>query len=100
MQVDPAQHAEYAKRHNRIWPELEDTLKAHGVKSYSIFLDSRSSQLFAYAEIVDVAQWQSIAQTDVCRRWWRFMSDIMPANPDGSPVSHELKEVFHIEQAK
>jgi L-rhamnose mutarotase len=27
------------------------------------------------------------------------MRELMPSNPDDSPVSHELREVFHIEQA-
>lgn len=100
MQVDPAHHDEYIKRHNPIWPELEETLKAHGVRSYSIFLDSNTSRLFAYAEIEDIAQWQEIAQTDVCKRWWQYMSAIMPSNPDCSPVSHELGEVFHIDSTR
>ena len=30
------------------------------------------------------------------RRWWRHMREIMPSNPDDSPVSRELREVFHI----
>ena len=37
-------------------------------------------------------------QTAVCRRWWRHMREIMPANADDSPVSRELREVFHIEK--
>jgi L-rhamnose mutarotase len=34
----------------------------------------------------------------VCQRWWKYMREVMPANPDNSPVSTELKEVFHIEK--
>jgi len=33
----------------------------------------------------------------VCQRWWRHMRDLMPSNPDNSPVALELREVFHIE---
>jgi L-rhamnose mutarotase len=97
MHVDPDQHAAYERRHNPIWPELEAVLRAHGVQNYSIFLDPESSQLFAYAEIEDAAQWEAIAQTEVCRRWWRYMAEIMPSNPDHSPVSKDLREVFHID---
>jgi L-rhamnose mutarotase len=53
--------------------------------------------LFAYVEIEDEARWSAIAQTDVCRRWWHFMREMMPANADDSPVSRELSEVFHIQ---
>lgn len=97
MQVHPGQQEEYSRRHNPIWPELEATLKSHGVHNYSIFLHPDTHQLFAYVEIEDEAAWQSIAATDVCQRWWRYMRDLMPANPDSSPTSQALQEVFHID---
>jgi L-rhamnose mutarotase len=53
MQVDPGAHAEYERRHNPIWAELELTLKQQGVHNYSIFLDRESSLLFAYVEVDD-----------------------------------------------
>ena len=96
MWVNPDRHEEYRKRHNPIWPELEATLKAHGVHNYSIFLNPETSQLFAYVEIEDEARWNAIAQTAICRKWWAGMREIMPSNPDHSPVSSDLKEVFHI----
>ncbi len=98
MSVHEGRQAEYARRHNPIWRELEDALLAHGVRTYSIYLDPETSELFAYAEIESEERWAAVASTDVCRRWWRHMRDLMPSNPDDSPVSTELKEVFHIEQ--
>jgi L-rhamnose mutarotase len=96
MSIHAGQEEEYFRRHNPIWRELEETLIAHGVQSYSIFLDPATRDLFGYAEIEDEARWNAIAQTDVCRRWWKFMREMMPVNPDDSPVSAELREVFHI----
>lgn len=97
MQVDPDQHEEYLDRHNPIWPELESTLKSHGVHNYSIFLHPETSQLFAYVEIEDETRWESIAQTEVCRKWWAHMGDIMPSHDDNSPISEDLREIFHID---
>jgi L-rhamnose mutarotase len=97
MSVHAGQEAEYERRHRPIWRELEEVLLAHGVRTYSIFLDATTRDLFACVEIEDEARWQAIAQTEVCRRWWRFMREIMPANADDSPMSLELREVFHIE---
>ena len=91
MSVHPDHQAEYARRHNPIWPELELVLREHGVRRYSIFLDPATSELFAYAEIESEERWNAIATTEVCRRWWRYMREIMPANPDDSPVSTELE---------
>ena len=96
MSVHAGQHEEYAGRHSPVWRELEDTLIAHGVHVYSIFLDPQTSDLFAYVEVESEERWAAIASTDVCRRWWQHMRDIMPSNPDGSPVARDLREVFHI----
>jgi L-rhamnose mutarotase len=97
MSVHRDRHDEYTRRHNPIWPELESALLAHGVSSYSIYLDPETSELFAYAEIESEERWAAVASTDVCQRWWRHMKELMPSNPDSSPVSAELREVFHIE---
>ncbi len=96
MSVHRGQEDEYARRHNPIWQELADTLTAHGVSNYSIFLDRQTGDLFAYAEIESEEQWSAIAATDVCRRWWQYMSDVMPSKPDGEPISSQLDEVFHL----
>lgn len=97
MKVNPDSHEEYKKRHDEIWPELVETLKEHGAHNYSIFLDKDINQLFAYVEIENEERWNAIANTEVCRRWWAYMKDIMPSNSDNSPVSVELKSVFYME---
>jgi L-rhamnose mutarotase len=96
MTIHPGQAAEYERRHRPIWEELETTLVQHGVHSYSIFLDPETNDLFGYVELDSEERWAAIAQTDVCRRWWRYMREIMPSNADDSPISRELREVFHI----
>jgi L-rhamnose mutarotase len=98
MSVNEGREAEYERRHRPIWRELEQALLDHGVRTYSIFLDPASNALFAYAEIEDEARWQAIASTEVCRRWWAYMKDLMPAAADDSPISSDLREVFHIER--
>ena len=97
MSVDAGQQSEYERRHRPIWDELEATLLAHGVRTYSIFLDDATGDLFGYVEVEDEERWQAIAGTEVCRRWWRYMRDVMPAHADDSPVSRTLREVFHID---
>ena len=97
MSVNSGAEAEYRRRHNPIWPELAAVLKAHGVHNYSIFLDAESRRLFAYVEIESEARWAAIAATPECRKWWAHMADVMPSNPDRSPVARDLAEVFHID---
>ena len=97
MSVNAGSEQEYERRHRPIWKDLEDTLKSHGAHNYSIFLHQETRQLFGYVEIEDEARWNAIARTDVCQRWWKHMGGIMPSNPDHSPASAGLKEVFHID---
>jgi len=97
MSVNAGQEAEYERRHRPIWSELEQALRDHGVSNYSIFLHPETRQLFGYAEIESEEQWAAIASTPICQKWWAHMADLMPANADHSPVSEELREVFHID---
>jgi L-rhamnose mutarotase len=96
MSVHPDQVAEYERRHAPIWPALEETLREHGVRNYSIFLHPETHQLFGYAEIEDEEKWAAIAETEICRKWWKHMAPLMPTHPDDSPVSTNLREVFHL----
>lgn len=97
LSVNAGCEAEYERRHSPIWTELAAVLKSHGVHNYSIFLHPVTRQLFGYVEVEDEERWAAIASTPVCRRWWTHMGDVMPSNPDSSPVSQDLREVFHLE---
>ena len=98
MKLYDGNEVEYEKRHNPIWAELKEVLLSHGAKSYSIFRDEESNNLFAYAEIEDREKWDEVANTDICGKWWDYMAPLMEVNEDNSPKSIELKEVFHIEE--
>ena len=97
MTLKPGYEDEYARRHQPIWQELQEVLQQHGVHNYSIFLDRQTCHLFAYAEIESEALWDAIAETEVCRRWWSSMQDLMLTNADASPVAVALDEVFHMD---
>jgi|TARA_B110000879_G_C11008392_1_gene445977 L-rhamnose mutarotase len=96
MFVYPDKIEAYTKRHNPIWTELQETLKQHGVSNYSIFLDKETNTLFGYTEVATEAQWEAIANTEVCKKWWNYMADLMETNKDNSPVSHDLESVFYL----
>jgi L-rhamnose mutarotase len=97
MTLKPHCQIEYRRRHDQIWPELQDVLKTHGVHNYSIFLECVSDRLFGYVELDSEERWKQIADTSVCRRWWDSMKELMMTNADASPVAVELDEVFHLD---
>ena len=89
--------AEYKKRHDEIWPELKSLLKDAGIGDYSIFLDEETNTLFAFQKVSGDGGSQELGQTEIVQKWWKFMADIMKTNPDNSPVSVPLEEVFYLE---
>jgi L-rhamnose mutarotase len=97
MHLNKGQKEEYIKRHDEIWPELKNLLKDAGVSEYSIFLDEETSTLFAFQKVDGDAGSQNLGETEIVQKWWKYMSDIMKTNPDKSPVTVELEEVFYME---
>jgi L-rhamnose mutarotase len=96
MKLLEGKETDYRKRHEQIWPELSIKLKEAGIKHYSIFLDPENFDLFAVLEISDPANLEKLAGEDLMKKWWNFMKDIMETNPDHSPASIPLKEVFYL----
>ena len=87
---------EYKKRHDVLWPELETLLKETGVEEYSIFLDEETNILFGVLKIEKKIKLDELPNHPVMKKWWAYMKDIMESNPDSSPVSIPLKEVFYL----
>jgi L-rhamnose mutarotase len=96
MKLKPGFASEYKKRHDRIWEELATLLKERGIEQYSIFLDEQTNDLFATFKIDDPRSLDDLPAQLVMKKWWEYMSDIMHTNPDNSPVSSPLKEVFYL----
>ena len=88
---------EYKKRHGDIWPGLVKLLKNQGVGNYSIFYDEETNILFAYQEQSGESSSQDLGTEEIVKKWWKYMADIMETNPDNSPVSIPLEQVFFME---
>ena len=97
MKLLPGFKEEYRKRHSEIWPELVSLLKKEGICNYSIFLDEETNSLFAYQEQDGDKTSQDLGSTEIVKKWWKYMSDIMVTNPDNSPVTVPLDQVFYLE---
>ena len=97
MKMLPGFREEYMKRHSEIWPELVQLLKNEGIGNYSIFLDEETSTLFAYQEQKGDSSSQDLGNTEIVKKWWKCMADIMETNPDNSPVTIPLEQVFYME---
>jgi L-rhamnose mutarotase len=97
MKLHAGQTAEYKRRHEQLWPELKQLLKQEGIEDYSIFLDEETNYLFGVLKINNPDAMNELPRHPVMKKWWAYMKDIMDSNPDNSPVSVSLKEVFYLE---
>jgi L-rhamnose mutarotase len=97
MHLNPGAKDEYKKRHSEIWPELKKLLKEAGVSEYSIFLDEKTNTLFAFQKVKGGGGSQDLGTHEIVKKWWKFMADVMKTNPDNSPVSIPLEEMFFME---
>jgi len=94
MLLNPGAEAEYQRRHDAIWPELERELYAAGIIDYRIFLDRENNCLFAVITRRRSHRMDLLAERPVVRRWWAMMADIMATEADASPRVSPLSEVF------
>lgn len=99
MFLKPGFEDEYERRHAALWPELKKMIKDAGVSNYSIYWDRDTNILFGYQEVAEgAANTQDASAADeVTLKWWNYMKDIMETNPDNSPVTVPLREVFHLD---
>lgn len=96
MKLHPGKEDEYKRRHDQLWPELGQLLKKTGIEDYSIFLDEETNDLIGVLKINNPDAMNDLPNHPVMKKWWLYMKDIMECNPDNSPVSIPLKEVFYL----
>ena len=97
MKLKKGFEKEYERRHNLLWPEMKQLLHDSGVSDYTIFLDEETATLFASQLSAPDHGPQDSGDNPAAQKWWHYMADIMEVNPDESPVSIPLHEVFHLD---
>ena len=95
MKLKPGFEEEYKKRHDKIWPELGEELTRAGVADSSIFLDEETNILVAVQKLAVNNTADQLPQTEIVKKWCKYMAEIMDINPDHSPKVIRLKEMFH-----
>lgn len=77
----PNMRDEYVCRHDEIWPEMIDELRAAGIRNYTIW--NNGDELIGYYECDDLAACEAYkAQSEVMRRWSVSMQGIMEMETD------------------
>ncbi len=97
MFLKPGFEKEYEKRHAALWPEMKKLLSENGVFDYSIYWDKDTNILFAFQKTKGEGSSQDMGDNPIVQKWWAYMADIMEVNPDNSPISIPLPELFHMD---
>jgi L-rhamnose mutarotase len=85
LKIDPANEAEYKKRHDRVDPELEEQFRQVGIKRYHIYF--HEGTLFAYMEVENFDEAMAKLEDHPANvKWQQFMSDMLLAWENGENV--------------
>ncbi len=98
LQIKKNRLAEYRNRHQRVWPEMLDALRAAGWHNYSLFLRD-DGMLVGYVETPDFdAALQAMSATEVNARWQAEMREFFedPSGRDADKQMHPLEQVFYL----
>jgi L-rhamnose mutarotase len=90
---------EYRRRHQQVWPEMLDALRATGWHNYSLFLRP-DGLLVGYLETPDFEQARARMQDHpVNARWQAEMAPFFESLEQGAADTSmtPLEEVFHLD---
>ena len=87
LKDDPKLIAEYKKHHERIWPEIAESIKQAGVEDMEIYL--QGTRMFMIMEVNDKFSIEKKQKTDSetpkVREWealmWKFQKSLPQAKP-------------------
>lgn len=97
MTLNPGQALEYRRRHDELWPQMKAALREAGISDYSIWLDPETNHLFATLVRADDHTMDDLPNTEINRRWWDFMADIMQVDELNRPLTVQLERVFQMD---
>lgn len=96
-EIRPGSLEEYTRRHQEIWPEMVEVLKAAGIRNYTIW--NIGNELFGYYECDSIEYASKIqSESPVVKKWDEYMKDILTLEKD--PVTGAqllMKKVFTLD---
>jgi len=100
LQDDPAKIAEYKRYHEKIWPEIRDSLYAAGVTQMEIYL--LGTRMFMIMDVNEGFSFEKKAQMDSANpkvlEWEAVMANFQAVPEGANPVRrwHAMEKVFDL----
>ena len=102
LKDDPALIAEYKRHHERIWPEITESIKSAGIEDMEIYL--AGTRMFMIMDVNDKFSFESKARSDQnnpkVQEWeqlmWRFQKALPTAKPGEKWL--RMERIFRLER--
>jgi len=100
LQNDPAKIAEYKRYHEKIWPEIRDSLFSAGVTQMEIYL--LGTRMFMIMDVTDDFSFENKAQMDSANpkvlEWEAQMANFQAVPEGANPVRRwqPMEKVFDL----
>jgi len=102
LKNDPKLIAEYQRYHEKIWPEITQSIKDSGIEDLEIYL--LGTRLFMIMEVNDSFSWEAKAKADrsnpKVQEWealmWKFQQPLPQAKPGEKWVV--MENIFELEK--
>ena len=86
--------SENKKRHDALWPEPAQAIRASGISDDAIFLDEQTDTLFAVQKLAPNNTAAELRPTAIRQKWWADLAPLVEVYP-APPVRVALTPVFH-----
>jgi L-rhamnose mutarotase len=102
LKTDPQLIAEYKRYHEKIWPEITESIKAAGIEDLEIYM--HGTRMFMVMEVSERFSFESKATADrenpKVREWEELMWKFQEPLPDAKPGEKWLlmEQIFKLEK--
>ena len=89
---------EYIRRHEEIWPEMVELLKAAGIRNYSIW--NVDHDVFGYYECEKGIEFatRTQAESPLVDQWNEYMKDVMMMEMDPETGAQpKMRRIFYLD---
>lgn len=77
LEIRPGTESEYERRHDEIWPEMVEAIRASGISVLRIFRSDTDIHIYAACEPDAETAFGRLGETDVNTRWNAHMADVL-----------------------
>ena len=102
LKNDPALIAEYERYHEKIWPEITESIRSAGIENMEIYL--LGTRMFMIMEVVESFSFDAKAKADLAnpkvREWEELMWNFQQPLPDTKPGEkwRLMEKIFELEK--